>query len=269
MTQALVENHFMDAKAFSFPPFSSQLQWFSVSPLSSLLLTNWGLLIFAFGSAAVTQTKAETPSRQNKDPRHVMQLEEIINDSENLPDERRQLLDAAATKIRQLRLDGPVNVLAVCTHNSRRSQLSQAWCALAVAHYRVPGFTCHSCGTEATACNPRTIEALERAGWKIVRPERTSPNPRYECAFGESKSVMLWSKAFGDPTLPRERIVALLCCSDADKACPTVPGALARVALHYADPKVSDGTAQEAATYDARSRQIAAEMFYLVRRIRD
>jgi len=62
--------------------------------------------------------------------------------------------------------------------------------------------------------------------------------------------------------------VALMCCDDADQSCPHVPGALARIALHYVDPKVSDDRADEAATYDARSQQIASEMFYLISQLK-
>ena len=198
---------------------------------------------------------------------HAMALNTVIDNSQKLSADRREVLEEAVAKIRRASQDGPINILGVCTHNSRRSQFCEAWCALAVAHYEVPGVTCFSCGTEATACNPRTIDALERNGWKIKRPESVSGNPQYECTFANVKTVRLWSKAFGDPSLPSARIVALMCCDEADKACPMVPGALARVALHYVDPKVSDGTAQEAATYDKRCQQIAAEMFYLIRQL--
>ena len=46
-------------------------------------------------------------------------------------------------------------------------------------------------------------------------------------------------------------------CNDADQKCPTVPGATDRFAIPFVDPKVSDGTEAEAATYDERCAQIA------------
>jgi arsenate reductase len=195
-------------------------------------------------------------------------LETILRASEQLTPQRRELLDAAAVRIGQARGQGPINLLSVCTHNSRRSQFCQAWCALAVAHYRTPGIECFSCGTEATACNPRTIAALERCGWRIARSASPKElNPKVTCTFGDSAEIVLWSKAFGEAGLPTQQIIALLCCDEADKACPTVPGAVARVPLHYVDPKRSDDTAEEAATYDERCQQIAAEMFYLIRQV--
>ena len=231
-----------------------------------LFFTLGGLMTVAVASMAdVAAAQSTFPSDENVSQTVVLQT--IIDNSQKLTPNRRGLLDAAADKIRRASQEGPVNLLGVCTHNSRRSQFCEAWCGLAIAYYRVPNIDCFSCGTEATACNPRTVDALERHGWQIKRPKSIAGNPQYECAFGDAKSVRLWSKAFGDPTLPTNRVVALLCCDEADKACPTVPGSIARVALHYVDPKVSDGTAKEAATYDERCQQIAAEMFYLIRQL--
>ena len=51
-------------------------------------------------------------------------------------------------------------------------------------------------------------------------------------------------------------------CSDADEACPFVPGAELRLSMPYDDPKAFDGTPMEEAKYDERSRQIAREMFF-------
>ena len=51
-------------------------------------------------------------------------------------------------------------------------------------------------------------------------------------------------------------------CSQADEACPFVPGAVLRLSLPYDDPKEADGTAQEASRYDERSKHIATEMLY-------
>jgi hypothetical protein len=55
-------------------------------------------------------------------------------------------------------------------------------------------------------------------------------------------------------------------CSDADEACPVVYGASVRFALPYDDPKASDGSLEEASTYQARAMEIGAEMFYVMKR---
>ena len=73
-----------------------------------------------------------------------------------------------------------------------------------------------------------------------------------------------FSKKYGDESNPSEGFGAVMTCSSADRGCPLVYGADARFAIPYVDPKVSDGTDAEAATYDARLEQIGTEMLYLM-----
>jgi hypothetical protein len=47
-----------------------------------------------------------------------------------------------------------------------------------------------------------------------------------------------------------------------------VTGSALRIPLHYEDPKASDGTPEEVATYDERARQIATEAFYTFSRVK-
>jgi len=51
-------------------------------------------------------------------------------------------------------------------------------------------------------------------------------------------------------------------CSEADEACPFVPGGCRRSSLPYTDPKSSDGTPQQEEIYFARSIEIATEMVF-------
>ena len=211
-------------------------------------------------------------------------LQRVTQQSEQLPGDRRELLLQAAEGISRRAADmSPVNLLFVCTHNSRRSQFAQLWAAFAMQQLKADRLRSYSCGTEATACNPRTVAALRRAGVTVTTDKEeenaTADNPHYRCsltsenqkAVASSASgrdhVELFSKAFGHPSLPTENLVAMMCCDEADKNCPVVPGALLRVALHYRDPKIADGTPQEAAAYDERNLQIASEMLFLMRHI--
>ena len=73
-----------------------------------------------------------------------------------------------------------------------------------------------------------------------------------------------FSKTYTDEANPQQGFGAVMTCSSADRGCPLVHGAVARFATPYVDPKVSDGTDEEAATYDARCRQIGTEMLYLM-----
>ena len=149
----------------------------------------------------------------------------------------------------------------ICTHNSRRSHLSQIWAQVFACHFNVSLET-FSGGTEATAFNPNAVAALRRAGFKIE--SEGGENPRYEVSFSDDQEKMVcYSKTFDDPLNPQEDFAAVMTCSEADADCPFVPGASARIKLFYEDPKVSDGTPEESQTYDERCAQIANEMKYI------
>jgi hypothetical protein len=66
---------------------------------------------------------------------------------------------------------------------------------------------------------------------------------------------------------PQQNFAAVMTCSHADASCPLVMGASVRVAIPYEDPKAADGTPEETALYDARSKQIATEMLFLFSRV--
>lgn len=197
-------------------------------------------------------------------------IQRIASNLHAVPNERRQILDDAAQHIAAGILSGTsANLVFICTHNSRRSQLGQVWAEIAAAYYDVPGVATFSGGTAATACNPRTVAALRRAGFSVVQSS-LGENPRYLVQYAEGRpAISLFSKRFDSEGNPTQGFVAMMCCSDADEDCPLIPGATARAPLHYDDPKSADGTPEETARYDERSRQIAAEMFYLMSAVAD
>jgi len=103
---------------------------------------------------------------------------------------------------------------------------------------------------------------MERAGFLVRNPR--GENPRYRVTFSNDVPALeCFSKTYDDPSNPSRGFAAIMTCSDADEACPVVPGAALRARLPYEDPKVSDGTPEEALQYDARCLQIATEMLYL------
>lgn len=180
--------------------------------------------------------------------------------------DRQDFLAAAASEIAAgLKEHNSIALNFICTHNSRRSHLSQLWAAIACRAFGLDGIACVSGGTEATACNERIVRSLRRAGLSVVAEEPASQNPRYLVQYAERNvPIELYSKKYDDPANPAANFFAMMCCSDADDKCPVVHGAIGRIALHFVDPKVSDDTDKEAATYDHRRDQIAAEMFYLI-----
>ena len=154
----------------------------------------------------------------------------------------------------------------ICTHNSRRSQFSQTWCVFAQHYLNMDVAESYSGGTEVTACNERTIQAMERAGLTVNT--KGTENPVYtltdETLSGE---VKLWSKKYDDTANPTGVFAAVMTCDHADANCPFIPGAAIRVPLTYTDPKYSDGTDEEAEAYDLTCKIIATDMLRLFKQV--
>jgi len=177
-----------------------------------------------------------------------------------LPEERLTELQELAAAI----AGGETSLVFICTHNSRRSHMAQLWAQAAAFHLGLNDVNTYSGGTEVTAFNARAVAALERAGWTAAVEGTEGRNPVHTLRAEGVPAQPCWSKRYDDAANPTSGFVAVMTCSEADGACPVVFGASARFALPYIDPKVSDGTPEESATYDARSAQIAAEMLYVM-----
>lgn len=159
-----------------------------------------------------------------------------------------------------------VNLIFICTHNSRRSQLTQVWAMHYAEQYNI-SINSFSGGTEVTACNERTIASLKRSGFDINQKDESS-NPKYEMTVGD-KQFVLFSKLFDHMTNPTKDFAAIMTCSHAEKNCPFIPGASKRISIPYDDPKEFDDTDLEAAKYDERSQQIAQEMEFVFKTVNE
>lgn len=195
--------------------------------------------------------------------------ESVIGGIDDLSEGRKAILNQIADFVRERKQnEQPVNLIFICTHNSRRSHMSQIWAATAAAYYAIEGIHTYSGGTEATAFHQNAIAAIARAGFKINNPTPQEANPHYQVSYAEEIPAMeCFSKKYDDPYNVSENFLAIMNCSQADAECPFVPGAASRVALSYEDPKAADDTEQEATTYDERCREIAIELFYLMSQV--
>ena len=154
----------------------------------------------------------------------------------------------------------------ICTHNSRRSHLGQIWLQMAAAYYEIDLVLAYSGGTEETAFNPRTVAALQRAGFAVEAG--TGENPRYKISSSLGNlHLVSFSKKYDHLENPKKEFCAVMTCSEADEACPVIFGADLRMKLLYEDPKSADGTDHERTAYDARCFQIATEMFYVMKQV--
>ncbi|MFM7056589.1 MAG: protein-tyrosine-phosphatase [Planctomycetota bacterium] len=184
-----------------------------------------------------------------------------------IPQERQGELRHVAEWIAgRLAAGQPAELVFICTHNSRRSHFSQIWAAIAAFGTGLDAVRTFSGGTEVTAMNERVADSLRRSGLVVNAENPAEPNPRFQIRFAASQPPLVcFSKIFHHPPNPQRDYCAVMTCSHADDACPVVPGCSLRVPVRYTDPKVADGTADEARVYDERSREICREMLYLMR----
>jgi len=191
-----------------------------------------------------------------------------IDEFDQIEDPRIEVLQDLAQYISKKSSFTSTDLIFICTHNSRRSHMSQIWAQIAAYHYRIKNIKTYSGGTDATAFYPRAVAALKKAGI-VIEQKDSSANPKYLVSYtDDTEKITAFSKKYSDPFNPQKKFCAVMTCSDADEACPVVFGAEKRISLPYTDPKKYDGTAEEEAKYDERCRQIAREMFFVFSRIK-
>ncbi len=157
----------------------------------------------------------------------------------------------------------PIDLNFICTHNSRRSHLSQVWAQVMASYYAVSNVTCYSGGTEATALFSKVAETLINTGFKIQKLSDTN-NPVYSIKFSNNRHpVIAFSKTYDAVFNPESNYGAILTCSSADKGCPIIAGAEKRIPITYDDPKAFDNTDLQDKKYLERSNQIATELKYV------
>lgn len=175
------------------------------------------------------------------------------------------LVDFIQDKVNKAQL---INLNFICTHNSRRSHLSQVWAQSMASYFNIKNVFCYSGGTEATALFPSAAKALSESGFKIEKLSNES-NPVYAIKFSETEHPVIgFSKTYDAEFNPVSNFAAIMTCSSADAGCPFIAGAEKRIPITFEDPKAFDGTPQQAEKYKERSLQIATELKYVFSQVK-
>lgn len=199
------------------------------------------------------------------------EIENVINtlNYESISEERKIILQPLIDFIQgKDNNNQEIRLNLICTHNSRRSHLSQVWAQTAAAYYNIKNVFCYSGGTEATAMFPMAAKTLTKQGFHI-KTIAEGNNPVYAIKYSENEHPVIgFSKTFDDDFNPQSEFAAILTCSSADQGCPFIAGAEKRIPITFEDPKAFDNTPQQAEKYEERSVQIATEMFYVFSQIK-
>jgi len=187
---------------------------------------------------------------------------------ESISTDRKETLQMLANFIgEKTENEEEINLNFICTHNSRRSHLSQVWAQTMANYFKVTNVFCYSGGTESTALFPMVAETLKKTGFEIEKLSESN-NPVYSIKYAENQHPVIgFSKKFEDDFNPKTGFAAIMTCSHADKGCPIVLGAEKRIPITFEDPKAFDNTPIQAEKYAERSMQIATEMFYVFSKI--
>ncbi|MBM1104517.1 protein-tyrosine-phosphatase [Aurantibacter crassamenti] len=160
-----------------------------------------------------------------------------------------------------------IRINFICTHNSRRSHLSQVWAQTLASYFNIKNVFCYSGGTEATALFPMAAETLQNSGFQINTISK-SENPVYSIKYADNEHPIIgFSKKLDDDFNPKSEFAAIMTCSQADGGCPFIAGAEKRIPITFEDPKAFDNTPQQAEKYNERSMQIATELCYVFSQI--
>jgi protein-tyrosine phosphatase/arsenate reductase len=183
--------------------------------------------------------------------------------------ERKLILEQITQYISEKKsINKPINLVYICTHNSRRSHFGQIWAKVAAHYYNVDNVKTFSGGTEATAFNTNAINAINRIGFDIEK-KNGNINPIYHIYYDKNETpITCFSKVYNDDENPNSEFAAIMTCSDAEENCPFIPRVELRIGTTYDDPKAFDNTNLQDAKYDERCKQIAIETFYIFSKIK-
>ncbi|EJL75806.1 arsenate-mycothiol transferase ArsC [Chryseobacterium populi] len=198
---------------------------------------------------------------------NILKTIEAIS-TDTISEERKSVLKPLIDYIQnKVKTNQTVRLNFICTHNSRRSHLSQIWAQTMAFHFGIKNVFCYSGGTEATAMFPKVAETLVGQGFQIQMLSENE-NPVYAVKYTQNEApVICFSKEYSSEFNPQNEFGAIMTCNNADEGCPLVIGAESRFPIKYDDPKASDNTPEQTEVYAERSLQIATEMFFIFSQI--
>ena len=186
----------------------------------------------------------------------------------SISEERKEVLQPLVDYIQnKVNTNDVIRLNFICTHNSRRSHLSQIWAQTMAFQFGIRNVFCYSGGTEATAMFTKVGETLVNQGFEIQQLSENE-NPVYAIKYSDNEPpIIAFSKTYFDAFNPKSNFSAIMTCNNADEGCPMVIGAEARFPIKYDDPKAFDGTEIMNEKYTERSLEIASEMCFVFAQI--
>ena len=109
----------------------------------------------------------------------------------SVSDERKEVLQPLIDYIQnKVTTNQEIRLNFICTHNSRRSHLSQIWAQTMAFQFQINNVFCYSGGTEATAMFPKVAETLIKQGFQIQKLS-DAKNPVYAVKYDENQAPII------------------------------------------------------------------------------
>ena len=183
---------------------------------------------------------------------------------------RAQLLKSIALfVVNELEFNRKVNLNYICTHNSRRSQLAQVWSSYAANYFKLSEVKSFSGGTEATSFFRNTVKTLQDVGFTFQIVEFSQQNPVYAINYKNGINPIVGFSKLYDDAHNQKPFIAITTCSNADDNCPFIHDSIQRFHLPFNDPKAFDNTSIQSEKYLEANKQIAGEIHYIFKTIKN
>ena len=139
----------------------------------------------------------------------------LITQFDTITNDRKKLLENISHYISSKQeANQPIQLVYICTHNSRRSHFGQIWAQVAANYYHIENVTAFSGGTEATAFNINAINAIKRVGFDVKAIDEKS-NTTFHVSYNEiKKPIVCFSKVYDDISNPQSEFAAIMTCRD-------------------------------------------------------
>ena len=190
----------------------------------------------------------------------------LTQEFNKIPGERKDQLNELAGYISEnLTKKEPVQILFVCTNNSRRSQFAEIWAQTAAYYYGLKNISSYSGGIQQTAINYMIIESLKRAGFSVTASEVYSENPVYLVSPGRRwKDIFVFSKKIDYWNNPNGHFACVYCSKNLINNNMKIPGSIQTIELPYDNVKIFDNSPGGNLKNDKICKEIGREMFYVM-----
>jgi len=186
----------------------------------------------------------------------------------SISQQRQELLIAISNFIsEQLKKKPPVYLNFIDENNSRISQLLQVWSAFAIQYFNLQAIHSFSGGITVSSVHKNTIKSLQKLGFKFQLLDFFHQNSSYIASSKNFNEISLvFSKSIYNPANISPYITIMVCENPIDIS-SYIQNSLKTFHLEYPNPTTFDATLYQSEKYAALNLQIAAETYFLFKKI--